>query len=278
MELNKIAPKKEGKNESTPERFVPKHPTTCLDDAETSLNPTPNIKVNENAWQKVIDKAPEASKNVEQTQKDSKNLGKPEQSVDNVEVGTERTKKAKSESELDIVEGNKSAENVSPAKKSDVEDDIKLVEETPSEPKTKFGNADTKIIIDKENEKTSNENGIENVEVMEEEPSESIKSENAPSKVSETSTKESKGKDPPKGKSKCRKVLAIIDKVGNKCWCPILVFIVLPLVVLAIFTIKPQSSRGGVGVGSHQFSIGSGSNNDDENSGGGNQQGNFSVT
>ena len=128
-------------------------------------------------------------------------------------------------------------------------DVIELVEEKPSKPKTKFAKVDTKITMDEENKKISNDSDVDNVKVKEEQLSNSIKSKNAPSKSTETTTKEgkSKGQAAPKGKSKCRKIWDVIDKVGKKCWCPILVFFVFPLVALAVITINPRMSRSGIG-------------------------------
>ena len=157
-------------------------------------------------------------------------------------------------------------------------DVIELVEEKPSKPKTKFAKVDTKITMDEENKKVSNDRDVENVKVKKE-PSNSIISKNAaPSKSTETTTKEgkSKGKNAPKAKSKCRKIWDVIDKVGKKCWCPILVFIILPLAVLAVMAINPRMSRSGIGgVSTHQFSHGGGSKDDEGNSG---QAGNFSYS
>ena len=273
MEGNKIAPKKEVKDESNPKSVVSKHPTS-LNDAKTSLKPTTKIKVNENSWVEVKEDVPEASNNIEV----SENLFKPKQSVLNDEVGEKETKNAMPKFEFNIVKGsNQRDDDVSPAKKADVKDNnksIESVEETPSKPKTNFAKVDTKITMDEENKKVSNDRDVENVKVKEE-PSNSIKSKNDPSKSTDTTTKEgqSKGKDAPKRKSKCRKVLEIIDKVGKKCWCPILVFIVLPLAVFAVMAINPQMSRGGIGgVSTHQFSHGGGSKDDEGNSGGGSQQ------
>ena len=209
MEENKIAPKEEVKDESIPKTVVSKHPTS-LNEAEISLKPTPDIKVN--PWVEVMEEVPEASKNLEV----SENLVKPtKQPVHNVEVGEKETKNAKSECELDIVNGgHQREENVFSAKKANVKDNnrsksvdaIELVEETPSKPKTNFAKIDTKIIMEK---KISND--------VKEEPNNSIKSMNFPSKAFKKTTKEgeSKGKDAPKGKSKCRKVLDVIDKVGK---------------------------------------------------------------
>ena len=78
--------------------------------------------------------------------------------------------------------------------------------------------------------------------------------------------------DAPKGKSRFRKALDVFHKVARKCWCPILVFVVLPLIALAVLTIlKPQLSIGKGGVSN----VG-GSKDGEENSGGGSQKaGNF---
>ena len=258
MQSNKIDPKKEVNDESNSKKVVPKHSTTSLN--ETSLNPTPNIKVNENAWVEVMEEVPEASKNMEV----SRSLVKPtKQPVHNVEVGEKETKNAKSECELDIVKGGNQREE-----KSKSIDAVELVEETPSKPKINSAKVDNMIIMDK---KISNDSDVENVNVKEE-ANNPIKS-NASKKT--TKEGESKGK----GKSKCRKILDVIDKVGKKCWCPFLVFVVLPLVALAVVTIKPQMSRSGIGgVSTHQFSHVGGSKDGEENSGGGSQQaGNFST-
>jgi len=238
------------------------------------LKPTTKIKVNENSLVEVKEDVPEASKNQEVSRK----LVKPtKQSIPNLKVGETDTEKVKSKSELDIVEGsNQKEENISPAKKGIVKDDtkskgievIELVEETPSKPKTNFAKVDTTITMDEENKKISNDHDVENVKEKVE-PSKNA----APSKGTETTTKEgkSKGQAAPKEKSKCRKILDVIDKVGKKCWCPILVFIVLPLAVLAVVAINPRMSRSGIGgVSTHQFSHGGGSK-DEENSGGGSQ-------
>ena len=256
MQSSKIAPKKEVKETSNPEKVVFKNPS--LD--ETSVNqakpPSSNIKKNQN-------ESVEVSKNMEGPAEDSKDLVKPKD-ID-VEIGEkprEVSKELKSESDQDAVSTEKA--NVKENDKEENIEVIKLMEEQPKmKAKNKIDSNDIKESKKTEKNAVQGSDEVEKSIELEQKPSEANESKNSKStttKIEIDASKTSKTKELTKGKQLKQKLKQFLFVKLKYVWSLLFLVTSLSLFIWMLSVLDPKLTRAGVGgTATHSFGGGSGS-------------------
>ena len=248
MDRNKIAPKKEAKNESTPEKVVFKH-MTSPDETFVKLAKPRSSTIKRNPKECV-----EMSKNLEcLAVEDSKNLVKAKESSVDVEAGEmipkDESKEVKSENVVHSVEAN--------LKEGNKEENIEVIELIEDQPNM-ISNA--KIDSDPMMKGSKKTEEVEKGGKFEQKPSDSNKTKNSKSstKIKIGNTKTSKTKKSKKSKKMLQKIKQFFHK-WRPCWL-FLLFIALVTLSIWIFSaLEIDVKSGGVGgTSTHFYGSGSG--------------------